>query len=153
MTTTDTSNRELAITRTFDASRDLLFRVWTSPEHIAHWWGPKGFTNTILEMDVRPGGVWRYIMHGPDGTDYPNRITYLEVVKPEKLVYMHGDDTDPDQFRGTVTFEDLGERTRLSMKMIFKTPEDLAQVIERHGAKEGLTQNMDRLEAWVARLR
>lgn len=150
--TTDTSGRELAITRIFDANRELLFHVWTTPDHIAHWWGPNGFTNTILEMDVRPGGVWRYIMHGPDGTDYPNRVTYLEVVRPERLVYMHGDDENPDHFRVEVIFEDHGTQTKLIMRSVFKTPEDLAHVVENYGAKEGLEQNMDRLAAWVEKL-
>lgn len=149
---TETSDREMGITRMFDANRELLFHVWTSPDHIAHWWGPNGFTNTILEMDVRPGGVWRYIMHGPDGTDYPNLISYLEVVKPERLVYLQGDDANPDHFRVTVTFEDFGEQTKIAVNMVFKTPEDLAHVVKNFGAKEGLTQNMDRLEAWVAKL-
>ena len=58
---------------------------WTDPEHVAKWWGPTGFTNTIYEMDVRPGGVWRFVMHGPDGIDYQNKIVYIEVVKPERL--------------------------------------------------------------------
>jgi uncharacterized protein YndB with AHSA1/START domain len=151
MSTAFTTDRELGITRIFNANRELMFRVWTSPE-IAHWWGPNGFTNTILEMDVRPGGKCRYIMHGPDGTDYPNTITYMEVVQPERLVYMQGDDENPDHFRVTVTFEDLGEQTKLTMTAVFEKPEDLAYVVENFGAKEGMTQNMDRLEAWIEKL-
>jgi len=147
-----TSDREIAITRLLNAPRELVFEVWTSPKHVDKWWGPNGFTNTIYEMDVRPGGVWRYMMHGPDGTDYPNLVTYIEVVKPERLVYMHGDDNDPEQFKVTVIFEDLGDQTRLSMTSLFRTPEELEFVVEKHGASEGLKQNMDRLEAWIARL-
>src|SRR6266852_4602923 len=79
-------DREIVITRLLDAPRELAFQAWTEPQHVAHWWGPNGFTNTIHEMDVRPGGVWRFIMHGPDGTDYKNEIVYVEVVKPERLV-------------------------------------------------------------------
>src|ERR1044072_8507208 len=118
-TKTDTSNRELSITRIFDIDIDTMFEVWTNPEHIAHWWGPNGFTNTISEMEVRPGGVWRYIMHGPDGTDYPNLITYVEVVKPVRLMYLHGDDNDPAHFEVTVIFEALGDQTRLSITSVF----------------------------------
>ena len=66
-----TADREIVATRVFDAPRDLVFRMWTDPAHIVHWWGPNGFTTTIHEMDVRPGGMWRFIMHGPDGVDYP----------------------------------------------------------------------------------
>ena len=84
-------DREIAAVRVFDAPRDLVWKVWTEPEHIAQWWGPKGFTTTTHKMEVKPGGVWRFVMHGPE-RDYQNKITYLEVVKPERLVYDHGDD-------------------------------------------------------------
>jgi uncharacterized protein YndB with AHSA1/START domain len=86
---TSTSDREIVATRVFDAPRELVFQMWTDPQHISNWYGPRGFTTTTHEMDVRPGGVWRHVMHGPDGTDYPNEIVYLEVVKPERLVYDH----------------------------------------------------------------
>ena len=77
------ANRELGITRVLKAPRELVWKVWTDPEHIKHWWGPNGFTNTIFKMDVRPGGVWEFIMHGPDRTDYKNKHIYKEVVEPE----------------------------------------------------------------------
>src|ERR1700722_521534 len=96
---TATAGREIAATRIFDAPRELVFRMWTEPEHVAKWWGPIGFTNTIHEMDVRPGGVWRFIMHGPDGVDYPNKNVYLEVVRPDRLVWDH---LSAPQFRMTV---------------------------------------------------
>ena len=76
------ASREIVATRTFDAPRDLVFKMWTDPKHIAQWWGPKGFTTTIYEMDVKPGGVWRFVMHGPVGVDYQNKVVYLEIVKP-----------------------------------------------------------------------
>ena len=83
------AGREITVTRVISASRETVFEMWTNPKHIAQWWGPRGFTNTIEEMDVRPGGVWRFVMHGPDGVDYPNKIVYREVVRPERLVYSH----------------------------------------------------------------
>jgi uncharacterized protein YndB with AHSA1/START domain len=85
----DASNRELKATRTFKAPRDMVFRMWTEAEHIAQWWGPNGFTTTIEKMDVRPGGEWIFVMHGPDGRDFPNRDVYGEVVPPERLVILH----------------------------------------------------------------
>lgn len=105
-----TSDREIVLTRVLDAPRELVFDAWTDRKHIAQWWGPRGFTTTIHEMDVRPGGVWRFMMHGPDGVDYPNRIVFREVVKPERLVYDHGSDdpADPAQFHVTVTFAKQG---------------------------------------------
>ena len=83
------------------------------PKHLSQWWGPDGFTTTTSAFDMRPGGVWRFVMHGPDGRDYENRITFDEIVKPERIVYRHGggDDVEPVQFRTTVTFEDLGGKT------------------------------------------
>jgi len=79
---------ELVLTRTFDAPRDLVFKLWTDPKHIPHWWGPTGFVTTVHVMEVRPGGAWRYSMRGPDGKDYPFNGEYVEVVSPEKLVFI-----------------------------------------------------------------
>lgn len=75
------------MTRVFDAPRELVWNAWTDPHQVAQWWGPRGFTTTIHEMVVTPGGVWRHTMHGPDGTDYPNRNIFIGVVKPERIVY------------------------------------------------------------------
>ena len=80
------SDREIVLTRAFAAPRELVWRAWTEPEHFARWMGPDGFTTTVREMDVREGGTSRYTMRGPDGTDYPNRVIYREVVRPERLV-------------------------------------------------------------------
>jgi uncharacterized protein YndB with AHSA1/START domain len=98
-------------------------------------------------MDVRPGGVWRFCMHGPDGTDYPNRITYTEVVAPERIAYKHGGgaDDEPVNFEVTVTFEDVGDKTRITMRMLFPTAEARDFVVEKYGAAEGLVQTIDRL--------
>lgn len=72
----DCADREVRVTRVINAPRDLVFELWVDPKHVGNWWGPKGFTVTTHAIDVRPGGVWRFVMHGPDGTDYPNEITY-----------------------------------------------------------------------------
>ena len=79
-------DREFVITRVFDAPRSLVFKMWTDPKHMAHWWGPKGFTNPVCEMDVRPGGAWRIVMRGPDGGEHPAKGVYREVVAPGRLV-------------------------------------------------------------------
>ena len=75
----------IVTTRVFDAPRDLVWAAWTDPAHLAQWWGPDGFTTTTSAYDLRPGGTWRFMMHGPDGSDYPNRITFDEIVRPERL--------------------------------------------------------------------
>ena len=146
----DTADRELVITRLLNAPRELVFKVWTDPKHVAQWWGPNGFTNTIHEMEVKPGGVWRLTMHGPDGVDYPNKIVFRKVVRPELLVYFHGDDNDPEQFEVTVNFVQKGQKTELTMRGVFRTKEELDVVVKKHGAREGQTQHMNRLEAYLA---
>lgn len=149
---TERQGKSLIVTRTFDAPREMVFRVWTEPEHVRHWWGPDGFTNTISEMDVRPGGVWRLMMHGPDGTDYPNKIVFTEVEKPARLVYTHSGDEGPGEtrFEVTVTFEERDGKTILTMRSQFKTVEELDKVITNYGALEGAIQMMGRLDQYLA---
>jgi uncharacterized protein YndB with AHSA1/START domain len=151
-TPVDTSDREMVITRLLNAPRELVFKVWTDPKHVVQWWGPKGFTNTIYEMDVRPGGVWRYMMHGPDGVDYPNKIVFIEVVPPQRLVYLHGkDDSEDGQFRGIITFDDVDGKTNVTLRVIFKT---VAQFEEnkKFGAIEGGNSTLDCLEEYLSAL-
>ncbi len=136
------ADREISAFRLYDAPRELVFDAWTRPEHVGKWWGPNGFTTTTHKMDVRPGGEWRFVMHGPDGTDYDNEITYLEVVRPERLVYDHG---PVPRFRVTVAFEDQGGKTLLRMRSVFETSEIRDQVARDHGAIEGMNQHLDRL--------
>src|SRR5882672_4172967 len=119
-----TADREIVLTRTFDAPRELVFDAWTDPRQITQWWGPTGFTTTTDEMDVKPGGVWRFVMHGPDGTDYKNKIVFIEVVRPERLVYRHAGDAETDPVRFHVTFAAQGSKTRLTMASIFETAEE-----------------------------
>ena len=147
---TATSDREIITRRTFDAPRELVFKMWTNREHIERWWGPDGFTTTTHEMDVRAGGVWRFIMHGPDGTDYPNRISYREVTPPERLVYDHGDDTNPKQFEARIEFHEYQGKTRLEMHSVFPTADAREYVIREFHAIEGGNQTLDRLGAHVA---
>jgi uncharacterized protein YndB with AHSA1/START domain len=139
------------VTRVFDAPRELVFDAWTDPEHIGDWWGPNGFTTTVHEMDVRPGGLWRYIMHGPDGTDYANWVRYTEVARPERLVYDHGEHVGEDPwFHVTATFADDGGKTRLTMRMVFPTAEAREQSM-RYGAVEGGNQTLSRLAEYLAK--
>jgi uncharacterized protein YndB with AHSA1/START domain len=151
----DSDPRSIIGVREFDAPRELVFQAWTDPKHLSQWWGPDGFTTTTSSFDMRPGGVWRFVMHGPDGRDYENRITFDEVVKPERLAYRHGggDDVEPVQFRTTVTFEDLGgKRTRLTWRGEFPSAAERARVIKEYGADKGLAQTMSRLGDYVAKL-
>lgn len=151
---TDLSDREIVLTRVFDAPRELVWDAWTDPEKIVQWWGPRGFTTTIYEMDLRPGGIWQHTMHGPDGTDYPNKSKFIEVVKPERIVYSHsgGKKGDPGaQFVATWTFEPIGEKTRLTLRMVFPTAAVREHVIKTYGAVEGGKQTLERLAEQLAK--
>jgi uncharacterized protein YndB with AHSA1/START domain len=145
--------RSIVGSRVFDAPRDLVFAAFTDPKHLAQWWGPDGFTTTTHSFEFRAGGIWRFVMHGPDGRDYQNRITFEEIKRPERLVYRHGgsDDVEPVQFSQTLTFEDLGNgKTRLTWHGRFPTAEERARVIKDYGADKGLAQTMARLADYVA---
>lgn len=151
-----TADREIVITRVVDAPRELVWEAWTNPKHVVQWWGPRGFTTTIQKMEVRPGGVWQHIMHGPDGTDYPNKSVFVEVVKPARIVYAHGGGKKGGpgaQFRATWTFEAQGDKTNVTIRMVFPSAEERDQVVKVYGAIEGGHQTLDRLAAYVARLR
>lgn len=142
----NTKDRELLITRTLNAPIDLVWEVWTKPEHIANWWGPNGFTNTITKMDVTPGGEWDLVMHGPDGTDYKNKSVFTEVVQFKKLVYEHA---STPKFTATITFEAQGEQTLLTWHMLFETVEQFIQVVKTFKADEGLKQNLEKLGVYL----
>jgi len=149
---TDSDPRAIVGTREYDAPRDLVFAAFTDPSHLAQWWGPFGFTTTTHSFDFRPGGVWRFVMHGPDGRDYQNRITFEEIVPPQRIVYRHGggDDVEPVQFRQTVTFEDLGARTRITWRGEFPSAAERDRVIKEYGADKGLAETLSRLGDYVA---
>jgi uncharacterized protein YndB with AHSA1/START domain len=145
--------REMIFTRVLNAPRELVFDAWTKPEHLAEWYGPNGFTLTTNSMEVKQGGKWDFTMHGPDGRDFPNRIIFIEVEKPGKLVYRHSGDNDTEdvKFHVTVSFEDLEGKTRLTMHSVFETPEELAKVVKEYGAYEGAKQTLTRLEAFLSK--
>ena len=140
-----TENRELSINRTLNAPIDLVWEAWSNPDHIAQWWGPEGFTNTIDKMDFQDGGEWNFMMHGPDGTNYPNRSIFKEIVPFEKIVFEHFN----PHFITTVLFEAMGEQTHISWSALFDTAEILQNVIKHHKADVGMRQNMERLENYV----
>jgi uncharacterized protein YndB with AHSA1/START domain len=148
----DSDPRSIIGVREFDAPRDLVFAAFTDPKHLAHWWGPNGFTTTAHSFDFRPGGVWRFVMHGPDGRDYQNRITFEEIVPPERIVYRHGgsDDVEPVHFKQTVVFEDIGGRTRITCRSDFPSASARDRVIKEYRADTGLEQHMARLDKYVS---
>jgi uncharacterized protein YndB with AHSA1/START domain len=147
--------REVTISRLIAAPRDLVFKTWTDPAHLARWWGPRGFSNPVCEVDARVGGELRIVMRGPDGTDYPMRGVFREVVAPQRLVFTNfpvdADDRPLLDGHTTVTFADEGGKTRLTVVMRATA---LAPVAARmlEGMETGWTQSIDRLEAYAAGL-
>lgn len=146
----DTADREISTTRIFNASRLLVWQVWTDPKHIEQWWGPIGFTTTTKKYDLRPGGEWLHVMHGPDGTDYRNDITFTDVVEPERLEWDHG---PSPIFHATVLFEEHeSDKTKLTMRMLFQTAKERDWTAEKFGAVEGQQQTLNRLEEYLAKM-
>lgn len=118
---------EIYITREYNAPVDVVWRAWTDPVQAAQWWGPRGFTLTTHSKELRPGGIWHYTMHGPDGTDYPNKALYHEVEEFKKLVYDHGgNDEQAPLFRVTVYFSETDGKTTMDMAMTLPTAEEAA---------------------------
>lgn len=150
----DLASHAIAATRVFDAPRELVFDCWFDPQHISNWWGPMGFTTTTHEMDARPGGVWRFTMHGPDGRDYANKVVYQEVVKPERLVYRHTGEggNDSVRFVVTITFAEKAGKTEVAFRMVFDT-RAMCDEAAKFGAVEGLRDTLARLTAHLKTIR
>jgi uncharacterized protein YndB with AHSA1/START domain len=147
------SDREIVVSRVIEAPRRLVFEAYTDVKHLAQWWGPNGFTTTTRRFEFRPGGVWDFIMHGPDGTDYPNWIVWKEIAPPERLFLEHGArEGDPAAFLSTVTFVERGPATEVTMRAVFKTRQQRDEVVERYGAIEGGKQTLGRLAAYIEQL-
>jgi len=142
-TNNPTSDREIINKRIFNASRQLMFKAFSDPNHLAQWWGPKGFTNKFHEFNMRPNGIWRFTMNGPEGINYENKSVFVEIVKPKRIVLRH---LEPDhEFLLIVTFTDIEGKTELTWTMIFESAAECKRV--RKFVSEANEQNFDRLEA------
>ena len=139
------TNRELRITKMLNAPVELVWEVWTNPEHIANWWGPTGFTNTIHTMDVAEGGEWRLTMHGPDGKNYPNKSIFVEIVQGKKIVFQH---FNPN-YIATIVFAPEEKETLVEWTVQFETTELFETVVKVFKADEGLKQNVEKLTVYI----
>jgi uncharacterized protein YndB with AHSA1/START domain len=139
------------IERVYDAPPDRVWAAWTDSAQLDAWWGPNGFRNETSSMEFRVGGVWRYVMHGPDGTDWPNWIRYQEIVPRERMVYQHGGETEVPHFSVTVTFESQGGRTRVIMRSTFPSAAACAEV-KKFGVVEGGRETLARLAGHLPRV-
>ena len=140
---------EIVLTRVYDAPLSLMWEVWTEQAHLERWWGPRGFTITTKHKEIAPGGKWIFAMHGPDGADYPNQITYHEVVPFERLVYDHGtDEARPKAFSMVVTFAEAKGKTTVCIAMAVATPE-AAREMAKHIKRANGTSTWDRLGEYL----
>lgn len=142
----DIATRAMHITRLLPAPIELVWEVWTNPEHIVKWWGPAGFTNTIHKMEVKENGEWLLTMHGPDGKRYPNKSIFRKIIPPNKIVFDH---FNPN-YLSTITFESKGQDTYMEWTGVFETAELFEIVVKTFKADEGLKQNVEKLENYLA---
>ncbi|MCV0426329.1 MAG: SRPBCC domain-containing protein [Roseibium sp.] len=148
--------QELVFSRVFAAPAVTVFRAWTDPKQLVRWWGPRDFSLTINTMDVTVGGIWDYVLHGPDGMDYPNRAVFEEVDPPIRLVFFNSGGHVSDRHltcRMVVTFEDKvlegnGMHTLVTLRMQFETSVALDRAKAR-GAEEGGQESFARLSEWL----
>lgn len=140
--------RELQITTTFNVPLVLVWEAWSDPDKIANWWGPNGFTSTIYEMDFREGGEWKLTLHGPDGTNYPNKSVYREIVPLKKIVFEHF----YPHFIANILFESQEGGTEITWNMLFDSKEQYETIVEVHKADEGQKQNIEKLNNYLQQL-
>lgn len=144
------TNREIVVSRAIDAPRELVFEAFTAVRHLSQWWGPQGFTTTTRAFEFRVGGVWEFTMRGPDGTDYPEWITWTEITTPKRIAMLHGEHRDdPNAFESVLTFTADGDVTIIELLTVFPIRELRDEAIERHGAIEGGRQTLGNLAAYV----
>ena len=148
MTDLDTADREIRLSRTFQAPPELVWEAFTDPRHVVNWWGPKGFSTTIEKMDVRPGGEWKHVMKGPDGALYPNHIVYTDVERPRLIAYKNSGRKEGGPgtaFHAFITFAPESGGTRVTLRMVFTSTEARDRTIREFGAVEGGKSTLERL--------
>ena len=156
MTATPTTDRELVLTRLIDAPREKLFKAWTDPELLKQWFSPRPWTTPVIEVDVRAGGANLIVMRGPDGTEFPNRGVYLEVVENERLVFTDAytkawEPSEKPFMTAIITFEDEAGQTRYTARVLHWTVAD-REAHEKMGFHQGWGLCTDQLAALAARI-
>src|SRR4051812_32361043 len=145
-----TADREIVISRVINAPRELVFEAFTEVRHLSRWWGPEGFTTITRAFEFRVGGEWDFVMHGPDGTDYQEWISWTEIAPPERIALLHGESRgDPNAFESVLTFAPDGAATRIEMRTVFPTKELHDEAVQKYHAIEGGQQTLSNLAAYV----
>lgn len=144
------ADREIVVSRIIHAAREHVFEAFTEVRHLSSWWGPNGFTTTTKAFAFRVGGAWEFVMHGPDGTDYQEWISWTEITPPERIAMLHGESReDPNAFESVITFTAEGDATRVELRTLFRTKQQRDEAIEKYHAVEGGQQTLGNLEAYV----
>lgn len=144
------SRHEINMTRLVKHPVERVFAAFSNPAGMAHWWGPDGFTTTTKSMQFKVGGAWDYVMHGPDGTDYPNFVRYISIETNRRIAYDHGSHAEhPALFKAVITFEPQAGATRVTLRLILSDANQRPDYVA-FGAVEGGYQNLARLEAWLS---
>lgn len=150
-TSSATDDREIVISRQIHAPQELVFQAFTEVRHLSQWWGPEGFTTTTRAFEFRVGGVWDFVMHGPDGTDYQEWITWTEIIPTERIALLHGEARDdPNSFTSVLTFEPDETSTRVELRTVFPSKELRDEAVEKYHAIEGGEQTLGNLDAYVS---
>jgi uncharacterized protein YndB with AHSA1/START domain len=144
----DPTDRQIQIRRTLPAPVEVVWNVWTNPDHLIHWWAPDGVTTTIKRMVVKEGEEWLLVLHGVDGKTFPNRSIYREIVPLRKIIFDH---FNPG-FKATIVFEAKGKDTMMEWTMLFDTVEMFDIVVKTFKADVGLEQNGDKLVNYLMSL-
>ena len=147
------SERIIVSTRLFRATRRMVYEAFADPKQVVLWWGPNGFTTTIVEMDLRPGGKWRLVMHGPDGANYPNEMTFTQVVPAARIeldLVGGKEGAEPIHMHKTITWEDEDGGTRLTFRIEFASRELRDENVHTYKSVEGGRQLFERLEKHLA---
>src|SRR4029453_5257037 len=148
-----TADREIVISHVIGAPREVVFEAVTAVRHLSRWWGPEGFTTTTRAFEFRVGGEWIFVMHGPDGTDYQEWISWTEIVPPERIALLHGEFRgDPNAFESVLTFAPDGAATRSERHTVFPTKQLRDEAVEKYHAIEGGQQTLDNLAAYVTEI-
>ena len=144
------ADREIVVSRVIDAPRPLVFAAFTEVRHLSQWWGPDGFTTTTRAFEFRVGGHWEFVMHGPDGTDYPEWIRWTGIEAPARIAMLHGEfPDDPSAFESVLTFGSEGTGTRIEMRTVFPTAQLRNEAVEKYHAIEGGQQTLGNLAAYL----
>src|ERR1700686_4206348 len=148
-----TADREIVISRAISAPRELVFEAFTEVGHLSGWWRPEGFTTTNRAFEFRVGGEWDFVMHGPDGTDYQEWISWTAIAPPERIALRHGESHgDPNAFESVVTFAPDGAATRIEMRTVFPIKELRDEAAGKYHAVEGGQQTLSNLAAYVTEI-